>query len=592
MFDESFAFPRSLLTPTTGATGRGAVIGAGIAGLVAGYELQRRGFDVVLYERLDRPGGRVRTHRFWDGTYADLGAMRVPANHHCILHYISAFGLRTRPFVNFNPAAYYHLRGRRVRIREGRSLSSVYALRAEEHGAPLDVLDRLLRTVWRSLSADQQRRLLSGRWDDPALDRLTTVSLWQYVHERLSPDAWHLLGHASGLAHYEQSCLLEVLVDYFGLFHLGQVELVDGMDTLVRAFVRALRPGTLQLSTRIDEIALTTRGGVRVQGTRLGSAVSDLFDFVVCCVPVPALDRIGFRPALPHHQQHAIRGISYASSTKVLVHTRRRRWELADGIFGGGSFTDMPIQQCWYPSDNARAVADGSVDGGTAGGNGNGSGGGSGSGSNGRRYDAGPDGIGHGLGIEHSTGLGTGLGTGNGSVGPNGRRPAGNGSNGNGPAGSGSNGNGSHAGPHLVALDPGRSHDAAVLTGAYLWGASARRFATLPQAERDLLVLTCLEQLHPLIRDDVDDVVHWNWDDQIGLGGGAFAHLAPGEHTRYLGGLGTPHPVDDPRIYFAGEHLSAAHAWMQGAAQSALDAVLQVLDRARRSGTATTGSRP
>ncbi|MED7950256.1 flavin monoamine oxidase family protein [Streptomyces sp. BE303] len=557
MFDESFAFPKSLLTPTAGATGRGAVIGAGIAGLVAGYELQRRGYDIVLYERLNRPGGRVRTHRFWDGTYADLGAMRVPANHHCIQHYIAAFGLRTRPFVNFNPAAYYHLRGHRVRIRDGRSLNSVYALRAEELGAPLDVLDRLLRAVWSSLTADQQRRLLAGRWDDPALDRLTTVSLWQYVHERLSPEAWHLLGHASGLAHYEQSCLLEVLVDYFGLFHLGQVELVDGMDTLVQSFVRALRPGTLRLSTRIDELSLTG-SGVRVRGLRLGSPVSDRFDFVVCCVPVPALDQIVFRPDLPHHQQHAIRGISYASSTKVLVHTRRRSWELADGIFGGGSFTDMPIQQCWYPSDNARTLVDGTGPGGSAPG-GNGSGG-NGSGGNGHR--------GHGPGIGGSVVSGSVSG----SVSTNGDGPAG--------------------GPYLVALDPDRSHESAVLTGAYLWGANARRFTTLPQPDRDLLVLKCLERLHPLIRHDVDDIVHWNWDDQIGLGGGAFAHLAPGEHIRYLRGLGTPHPADDPRIYFAGEHLSASHAWMQGAAQSALDVVLRVLDQGKRYGTATVGSRP
>ncbi|MFB6894610.1 flavin monoamine oxidase family protein [Kitasatospora sp. NPDC056327] len=551
MFDESFAFPSSLLGPVpaaprgTGGPGgpdgtgagsgaadggrvRGAVVGGGIAGLVTAYELQRRGFDIVVYERLDRPGGRVRTHRFWDGTYADLGAMRVPENHHCVLHYVRAFGLPTRPFVNANPDAYYHLRGHRVRIHQAGTLDSVYALGAGERGAPLDVLDGLLRAVWAALGTDQQRHLLEGRWDDPALERLATVSLWQYVHERISPDAWQLLGHASGLAHYEQSCLLEVLVDYFGLFHLGQVELVGGMDTLVQAFVRALRPGTLRVSTRIDELALTGTG-VRIGGRRLGHRISELFDFAVCCVPVPALDRIDVRPALPHHQQHAVRGISYASSTKALVHTRRRSWELRDGVFGGGSFTDMPIQQCWYPSDNARP------------------------------------------------------GAGGGPVNGNGAGPA--------------NGDGRRPRYRLVAVDPDRSHAPAVLTGAYLWGASARRFTTLPPADRDLLVLKCLERLHPRIRDDVDDIVHWNWDDQIGPGGGAFAHLAPGEHGRYLVGLGTPHPAADPRIWFAGEHLSAAHAWMQGAAQSALGVVLRVLERwphrgGEQAAPARVGSRP
>ncbi|MFF3001626.1 flavin monoamine oxidase family protein [Kitasatospora sp. NPDC057940] len=501
MFDESFAFPSSLLRPVTGATGRVAVIGAGVAGLVAAYELQRRGFGIVLYERSNQPGGRVRTHRFWDGTHADLGAMRIPGNHHCVLHYVSQFGLRTRPFVNFNPDAYYHLRGRRARVQEVHALHPAYALRAAEKQDPVRILDRLLTAAWETLTPDQRRRVLDGHWDDPALDRLVSVSLWQYVHEHLSQDAWDLLGHASGLVHYEQSSLLEVLVDYFGLFHAGQVELVDGTDRLVHAFVRRLRPRTLQLSTQIDELSLTRRG-VRVHGRRLGGTITEDVDFVVCCVPVPALDQISFRPGLPHHQRHAIRGISYASSTKTLVHTKRRGWELDDRIFGGGSFTDMPIQQCWYPSDNARPV-DGRTNGSTVG-----------------------------------------------------RR-------------------------RWAARDPQRSHEPAVLVGAYLWGANARRLTTLPPADRDLLVLKCLERLHPGILRDADDIVHWNWDDQVGMGGGAFAHLAPGEHTRYLTGLGAPHPTDDPRIFFAGEHLSGAHAWMQGAAQSALAVVGRLIDRGR-----------
>ncbi|MFF7636873.1 flavin monoamine oxidase family protein [Kitasatospora sp. NPDC008050] len=503
MFDESFAFPRSLPAPTDRAGGRVAVIGSGVAGLVCAYELQRRGLDVVLYERANQPGGRVRTHRFWDGTHADLGAMRIPGNHHCVLHYITEFGLATRPFVNANPDAYYHLRGRRARVREAPALFPAFALRPGERQAPARLLDDLLRVVWQTLTLDQQRRVLAGRWDDAVLDRLASVSLWQFVDERLSQDAWDLVGHASGLAHYEQSSLLEVLVDYFGLFHVGQLELVDGMDALVRAFVRALRPRTLCLSTTVTELVVT-EGGVLVLGRRIDGPLDERFDFVVCCVPAPALDQISFTPALPHAQRHAIRGISYASSTKTLLHLTRRRWELDDRIFGGGSFTDLPIQQCWYPSDNARRIEDG-LDG------------------------AAPE--------------------------------------------------------RWGARDPRRCEEPAALLGAYQWGANARRTAALPDAERDRLVLNCLDRLHPGIAADVDDIVHWNWDDQ--LGGGAFAHLPPGEHSRYLAVLGAPHPADDPLVFFAGEHLSGAHAWCQGAAQSALGAVGRLLDRARPAPLAT-----
>ncbi|WP_244892101.1 FAD-dependent oxidoreductase [Nocardia beijingensis] len=119
LFDESFSFPGELRRAGDAGPARVAVIGAGASGLAAAYELQRHGLDVTVYERTARPGGRVRTWRFWDGAHGELGAMRIPGNHHCTLHYVDEFGLATRPFVNTNPDAYYLLRGRRVRRRGG-----------------------------------------------------------------------------------------------------------------------------------------------------------------------------------------------------------------------------------------------------------------------------------------------------------------------------------------------------------------------------------------------------------------------------------------------------------------------------------------
>ena len=36
-----------------------AIIGAGIAGLAAGYELQKAGHDVVVFEKEKKAGGRM-----------------------------------------------------------------------------------------------------------------------------------------------------------------------------------------------------------------------------------------------------------------------------------------------------------------------------------------------------------------------------------------------------------------------------------------------------------------------------------------------------------------------------------------------------
>ena len=86
------------------------IIGGGIAGLVSAYELSQFNHQVTLLEADSRLGGRIKTHYFSDGNYGELGAMRIPANHRCTLHYIDKFNLPKRPFISYNPAAFYYLR--------------------------------------------------------------------------------------------------------------------------------------------------------------------------------------------------------------------------------------------------------------------------------------------------------------------------------------------------------------------------------------------------------------------------------------------------------------------------------------------------
>jgi monoamine oxidase len=60
------------------------VLGAGMAGLVAAYELKALGHQVRIFEGSNRAGGRVHTHRFSDGTHGELGAMRIPKHHELV----------------------------------------------------------------------------------------------------------------------------------------------------------------------------------------------------------------------------------------------------------------------------------------------------------------------------------------------------------------------------------------------------------------------------------------------------------------------------------------------------------------------------
>lgn len=75
------------------------ILGAGMAGLTAGYELTQLGHDVTILEARTRPGGRVHTLHdpFSDGLYAEAGAARIPDTHDLTLKYVHLLGLPLEP---------------------------------------------------------------------------------------------------------------------------------------------------------------------------------------------------------------------------------------------------------------------------------------------------------------------------------------------------------------------------------------------------------------------------------------------------------------------------------------------------------------
>jgi lysine 2-monooxygenase len=78
-----------------------AVVGAGLAGMVAAYELMELGLRPVVYEPV-RIGGRLRSHEFEgaSGVVAELGGMRFPVSGTAFFHYARRLGLKSSPFPN------------------------------------------------------------------------------------------------------------------------------------------------------------------------------------------------------------------------------------------------------------------------------------------------------------------------------------------------------------------------------------------------------------------------------------------------------------------------------------------------------------
>ncbi len=78
-----------------------AVVGAGMAGLVAAHELMKLGLKPVVYEA-SKLGGRLRSQPFEGAEHivAELGGMRFPASSTGFFHYVRQLGLKTQPFPN------------------------------------------------------------------------------------------------------------------------------------------------------------------------------------------------------------------------------------------------------------------------------------------------------------------------------------------------------------------------------------------------------------------------------------------------------------------------------------------------------------
>lgn len=101
-FDDWIAHPAGLGSIPAERHGEEvAVIGAGISGLVAAYELMKLGVRPVVYEA-SQMGGRLRSQPFEgaDGVVAELGGMRFPISSTAFYHYVNKLGLETRPFPN------------------------------------------------------------------------------------------------------------------------------------------------------------------------------------------------------------------------------------------------------------------------------------------------------------------------------------------------------------------------------------------------------------------------------------------------------------------------------------------------------------
>jgi monoamine oxidase len=323
------------------------VIGGGLAGLVAAFELDRQGHEPLVLEAQNRVGGRIYTLRdFAPGLYAEAGGMRIPRAHDLTLEYCRLFGLQLRPFLMGNPNGLVYVSGVRTTAAEVEADPDRLRFPVATHE-----LGRSPAQLWEDAIAELRVALErdgEAGWEQIAA-RYDRFSLQEFLEDKgWSAGAIEMYAVLNFLESDLHNAVMEVLREDLGGAYVDMQEIVGGMDRLPNAFFAALhdktRFGAEVHALDQDESSVTVHfktesGRFSVQG-----------DYAVCTLPFSVLRQVEVLKPFSHGKEKAIRQLNYAASTKVLFQVRNRRWETEDGILGGATATDLPIRRMNYPT--------------------------------------------------------------------------------------------------------------------------------------------------------------------------------------------------------------------------------------------------
>lgn len=323
------------------------VIGAGMAGLVAAYELARAGHEPVVLEAQNRVGGRIYTLRtFAPGLYAEAGAMRIPRVHDLTLAYVDHFGLQTRPFAMGNPKGLVHIGGRRMTAEEAGLVPDELGFEVAEHER-----GRSHSSLWED--ATQELRAWIEADEAAGWERIRReydgYTIREFLEVRgFSEGAIEMYGVMNFVEAGLNNAVMEEFREDFGKAYEDMQEIVGGMDNLPNAFYRAM-PELIRFGTEVHAIDQDT-DSVTVHVKTEAGRYSVTGDYAIVTLPFSVLRTVDVMTPFSREKQRAIRQLGYAASTKILFQVRERIWEQEDGIFGGATVTDLPIRRMNYPT--------------------------------------------------------------------------------------------------------------------------------------------------------------------------------------------------------------------------------------------------
>ena len=361
----------------SGAGKKVLILGAGIAGLTAAYELSRAGYRVKILEAQSRAGGRNLTARrgtlitehsaahgvthqrakIDEGLYINMGPGRLPHHHRRVLHYCQKLGVALEPYVMETSANLYqtdksfgakaqpncHItHDTRGYIAELLAKAiNARALDDQLHEGDRDKLLDLLTTF-----GDLRPKGAAGAYTYPGSTRSGyehPLSVTQQVNRQVKYPLQELLDGAFWRNRFYQP--------QDRLWQPTLFQPVGGMDQIVKGFLR-------KVGKLVDYRSVVTKVGLVEDGVEVsyrddgGRDRHERADYCLSNIPMPVLARIstsGFSKAFTDAVDH----VRFTNGVKVGWQANTRFWENdANQIFGGISWTDHLIAQMWYPSND------------------------------------------------------------------------------------------------------------------------------------------------------------------------------------------------------------------------------------------------